>query len=172
MEQEEATVLPADDENPPFDAEISLREITAETVRAVMRLKVASAQAHFVAPNANSIAEAHFSPERAWFNAIYANETPVGFVMLYDDPDAPTYFLWRFMIDQRYQGRGYGTRALRLLVEHVRARPDATVLGVSYVPGDGSPETFYKKFGFTDTGEMDEDEVIAQLLLEELPDED
>lgn len=27
--------------------------------------------------------------------------------MLYDDPDAPTYFLWRFMIDQR-SGRGYG----------------------------------------------------------------
>lgn len=153
-------------EEPSVDAEVSLREVTADTVRAVLHLKVASEQERFVAPNANSIAEAHFNPEHAWFNAIYADETPVGFFMLYDDPDTPTYFLWRFMIDARYQGRGYGTRALRLVVEHVKDRPDALVLGVSYVPGEGSPETFYKKFGFEETGEMDEDEVIAQLLLD------
>jgi diamine N-acetyltransferase len=158
--------------NPAYDAEVSLREVTAETLRSILRLKVAPSQEHFVANNAASIAEAHFNPEHAWFRAIYADETPVGFLMIYDDPDTPTYFLWRFMIDERYQGRGYGTRALRLLVEHVRGRPDAAVLGVSYVPGEGSPDTFYKKFGFEDTGEMDEDEVIAQLLLETLYDEE
>ncbi len=168
MDEEQFNSGLVDGDGPAFDAEVTLREVTAETVRAITRLTVTAEQERFVASNAISIAEAHFNPEHAWFNAIYAGETPVGFVMLYDDPDTPTYFLWRFMIDQRYQGRGYGTRALRLLVEHVRSRPDAAVLGVSYVPGDGSPESFYTKFGFEETGDMDEDEVIAQLLLDGL----
>ena len=171
MDEEMSAVETTDENEPAFDAEISLREVTADSVRNILRLKVAPNQEQFVASNAASIAEAHFNPERAWFRAIYADETPVGFLMLYDDPAEPTYFLWRFMIDSRFQGRGYGTRALRLLVEHVRSRPDAAVLGVSYVPGDGSPETFYKKFGFEETGDMDDDEVIAQLLLEELTSE-
>ncbi len=168
MGDDRSVVEVEESSEPSMDAEVTLREVTAETVRDVLRLKVAPDQERFVAPNANSIAEAHFNPEHAWFRAIYADETPVGFLMLYDDPDAPTYFLWRFMIDRRYQGRGYGTRAFRALIEHVKGRPDAMVLGVSYVPGPGSPDTFYKKIGFEDTGEMDEDEVIAQLLLDAL----
>ncbi len=70
------------------DATVSLREVTKDTVRTIIRLKVAPAQEHFVASNAFSIAEAHFS-DIAWFRAIYAGETPVGFIMLADDPDKP-----------------------------------------------------------------------------------
>ena len=60
-----------------------------------------------VANNAVSIAQAHFEP-CAWFRGIYANETPVGFIMLYDDPDEPAYFLWRLLVAEEYQGLGYG----------------------------------------------------------------
>ena len=57
--------------------EVTLREITAETVRAICNLDVAPEQRGYVAPNAVSIAQAHFQP-RAWFRAVYAAETPVG----------------------------------------------------------------------------------------------
>ena len=87
------------------NATVSLREITAATLRAVLRLEVAENQQRFVADNATSIAEAHFEP-KAWFRAIYAGETPVGFVMLYLDREQPLYYLWRYMIDRRYQGHG------------------------------------------------------------------
>ncbi|NER81295.1 MAG: hypothetical protein F6K42_17360 [Leptolyngbya sp. SIO1D8] len=63
---------------------VSLREITADTVRTITDLDVAPEQAHFVASNAISLAEALFAPE-AWYRAIYHGETPVGFVMLYDE---------------------------------------------------------------------------------------
>ena len=66
-------------------AEVTLREVTGDTVRAVCRLQVGPGQERFVASNAISIAEAYFEP-KAWFRAIYAGEEPVGFVMLYDDP--------------------------------------------------------------------------------------
>jgi diamine N-acetyltransferase len=150
---------------PPLDAEVTLREVTRDTVRAITRLKVAPDQEQFVASNAVSIAQAYFDRDAAWFRAIYADETPVGFVMLYDKPEEAEYFLWRFMVDQRYQGRGYGWKALERLVEHVRTRPNATTLGVSYVPGEGSPGPFYHKFGFVDTGEVDDDELVARLDL-------
>jgi diamine N-acetyltransferase len=59
------------------DSTISLREVTAETAREIMRLEVNDAQKHFVAPNSVSIAQAYFEP-KAWFRAIYADDTPGG----------------------------------------------------------------------------------------------
>lgn len=151
--------------HPEADAAVTLREVTRENLHEVLRLRVAESQRSFVADNATSIAEAHFSPEMAWFRAIYAGETPVGFLMLADEAEKQEYFLWRFMIDARYQGRGYGRRALERLVEHVRTRPGATALGVSYVPGEGSPGPFYRRFGFEETGEVDDGETVARLDL-------
>jgi diamine N-acetyltransferase len=143
---------------------VSLREVTAETVRAICRLEVRPEQRGYVAPNAVSIAQAYFEP-RAWFRAVYADETPVGFAMLHDDPEKEEYFLWRFMIDAEHQGRGYGRAALDLLVEHVRSRPGATELFSSYVPGDRGPGRFYLRYGFVETGELEEDEVVIRLQL-------
>src|SRR5687767_15227871 len=106
---------------------VSLRPITAETVLEIVKLRVRPDQEQFVAPNAVSLAQALFSPT-AWYRAIYAAESPVGFVMLDDDPSQHTYFLWRFMIAAEHQGRGYGRRALGLVVEYVRSRPGAVEL--------------------------------------------
>ena len=140
---------------------VSLREITKETVRGILKLKVAPEQEDFVAPNAVSISQAYFE-EAAWFRAIYADDTPVGFVMLYDDSVKPEYMLWRFMIDARFQKFGFGRTALELIIAHVKTRPDATVLFTSCVPGDGSPCPFYEKMGFVDTGEIDDGEKVLR----------
>jgi diamine N-acetyltransferase len=139
-----------------------LREVTAKTVRIICRLEVSEEQKYFVAPNAVSIAEAYFEP-KAWFRAIYADDIPVGFVMLYDDPDEPDYFLWRYMIDARYQKMGFGKRGLDLLIDYVRTRPGAHVLGVSCHPGEDGPELFYRKYGFALTGRMIDNEAEMKL---------
>ncbi len=144
--------------------EVTLREITAETVRAICNLDVAPEQRGYVAPNAVSIAQAHFQP-RAWFRAVYAAETPVGFVMLDIDPESEEYFLWRFMIAADQQVRGYGRRALDLVVEHVRRLPGATTLVSSYVPGEHGPRDFYLRYGFIETGEVEGGEHQIELTL-------
>ena len=90
---------------------------------------------------------------------VYADETPVGFVMLFDDPTAPEYFLWRFMIAQPYHGMGFGRRAIELLVEYVKLRPAATELLVSCVPGEGGPLEFYEKCGFARNGKTYDGEI-------------
>jgi diamine N-acetyltransferase len=114
-----------------FDLEVTLREITKENWRDILRLKVAPHQEQFVASSAMSIAEAHFNPEVAWFRAIYAGDVPVGFLMLEDDVVQQEYFLWRFMIGEQYQGRGYGRKALELFFAHVKTRPGADAVETS-----------------------------------------
>ncbi|MDH3607444.1 MAG: GNAT family N-acetyltransferase [Acidimicrobiia bacterium] len=145
-------------------AEVTLREVTKETVRSVIDLEVAENQSHLVAPNAMSIAEAYFEP-KAWFRAIYADDEPVGFIMLADDPDASRYYLWRMMLAEGQQRKGYGRRALELLVDYVRTRPNATEITVGSVPEEGSPQAFYEGFGFVPTGEVHRGEVMLRLEL-------
>ena len=144
------------------DSPVSLREVTAETVRFICRLEVSEEQKHFVAPNAHSIAQAYFEP-KAWFRAIYADESPVGFVMLYDDPEEANYFLWRYMVDALYQKLGFGKRAMDLLIEYVRTRPGAHELKLSCHPGEDGPEPFYRKYGFTLNGEWMGDEAVMRI---------
>lgn len=145
-------------------AAVSLRPITADNLHTVMRLQVASHQDQFVAPNTASLAEAAYEP-LAWPRAIYADETAVGFVMLYDDPFTPEYYLWRLMIDARYQRLGFATRAVQQLVDYVVSRPNASELRVSYVPGEDSPHSFYTRLDFVDTGEVHAGEHVMRLDL-------
>ena len=148
------------------NAEVSLREITSETVIQICKLSdtLSEQEQKMVAPNAISIAQAHFS-DKAWFRAIYADEMAVGFIMLYDDSENPEYFLWRLMIAGPYQGKGYGRKAIELLVEYVKTRPRARELSTSYVPIEGGPEGFYRKMGFEPTGEVDDGEIVVRLTL-------
>jgi diamine N-acetyltransferase len=159
-------------DSPPVASQssVTLREVNRTTVRDICRLSdtLSPAQQRMVAPNAVSIAEAHFS-DYAWFRAIYADETPVGFIMLYigPDDDAPhktIYFLWRFMIAGPFQGLGFGKKALLIVISDVKAQ-GAQVLITSCGLGDGSPEGFYRKIGFLPTGEMAGNERVLKLEL-------
>ncbi len=150
---------------------IELREITAATVIAIIKLQVAPAQQGFVAPNSVSLAQALFHPE-AWYRAIYVDGEPAGFVMLEDRSGLPgaqpkdreEAGLWRLMVDARYQGLGVGRAALGQVVTQLRARGFQRLL-TSYVPGPGCPEPFYRRLGFTPTGEVDGGEVVLALAL-------
>lgn len=130
---------------------VSLREITAETVRAICDLEPHAAQSGFVAPNAVSIAQAHFNPT-ATFRAIHAGDGPVGFIMWRPEEDSASCFLWRFMIDGRHQGKGYGREAIVLWLKSLPAL-GYRLARTSYVPGPAGPHGFYLARGFRDTGE-------------------
>jgi diamine N-acetyltransferase len=146
------------------DLPIRLEEISEETLWSILDLEVAEEQKKYVASNATSIAEAHFS-EYAWFRAIYAGDEPVGFVLLYIDEEEAEYDLWRMMIDLKHQRKGYGGQALAQIIDYVRSLPDAEELTLSFLPGEGDPAPFFKKFGFEDGNEWVDDEKILTLDL-------
>jgi len=141
--------------------DIELREITAHTVRDICALEVAEDQRNFVAPNAVSIAEAHFEPQH-WMRAIYADGRPVGFVLAWEP--GGTAFLWRFMIAEPDQGKGIGRRAMELVIEHWR-EAGATAAKTSVVPGNAGATALYEAVGFALTGDTDSGELVMARAL-------
>ena len=149
---------------------VSLRPISESNREAVEALRLSPGQDQFVSTVADSLLEAVEEPDgRAMYWAVYADETPVGFVMISDEvghPDYIPHYLWKLLIDERYQRQGFGTATLDLIVEYFRGRPGVEVLSTSAGEGEGSPITFYERYGFEKTGEIVfGDEVLLQLEL-------
>ncbi len=161
---------------------LKLQKVNGKNVWDILNLKVTDSQKEFVAPNDISIIEAYTAVTGngyAFPFGIYDDDTPVGFLMLgYDTDDywddAPAiakgnYNLWRLMIDQRYQGRGYGREAVRLALDFIGTWPcgSADYCWLSYEPGNDVARELYRSFGFIETGEYDGEEMIAVLGLGE-----
>lgn len=159
---------------------IRLEAINGRNVREILKLRVGEAQKSFVAPNETSIIEAYIAIAhhgQAFPFGIYNDDMPVGFCMIgfgADDDweDAPaiakgSYNLWRFMIDERCQGKGYGRAAMKLILDFIAGEPcgPAEYCWLSYEPENAAAKALYASFGFTETGEWDGDEIIAALRL-------
>ena len=159
---------------------LRLERVNGKNVWELLELCVAEDQKSFVADNGQSIVEAYTAITGngyAFPFGVYDGDTPVGFLMVgfdkddyWDDaPDIATgnYSLWRLMIDERYQGRGYGREAVRLALDFIRTFPcgSAEYCWLSYELENVAARRLYRSFGFTETGEMDGEEIIAVLPL-------
>jgi diamine N-acetyltransferase len=144
---------------------ISLQEITEDSLSDILSLEVDDCQKHLITDNAKSMAQAHFS-KYSWMRAIYADGNPVGFILLYLDPDKPHYEIWRFMIDKDYQAEGYGKAAMEMIIDFLKDLPDCSEIYLSHVPEKGNASRFFKSLGFVDTGEFhgNEKEMKLELL--------
>ena len=159
---------------------LKLEKVNGQNVWDILNLKVAEHQRHFVASNDRSIIEAYttiIGNGYAFPFGIYENDTPIGFLMIgygTDDywDDAPSvatdnYSLWRLMIDEKYQNKGYGREAVRLALEFINTFPcgKAEYCWLSYEPENDIARHLYQSYGFVETGEMDCNEMIAVLKL-------
>ena len=153
---------------------VTLREITTSNRETVLALGVAPEQEQFVGTVAGALRDADEIPQaKAWYRAVYADDEPVGFVMLSWNavPDPPRiigpWFLWKLIVDERHQGEGFGREAVRLVSE-VASANGAERLFTSCVPGEHGPESFWRHMGFAPTGDYDENgEPILVLDLSE-----
>src|SRR5215211_3696959 len=152
---------------------VTPREISDDNRAAVLALCVAPQQERFVGGSVQGALgdAAEYPNAKPWYRAIYADDEPAGFVMVSwnCEPQPPEiigpWFLWKLLIDKRYQGRGYGSEAVRQVAELVRAE-GARELLTSFVLGDGGPSGFYERLGFVPTGDLDVNkEVILRLAL-------
>lgn len=151
---------------------VSLREITEANRAEVESLRVSPEQENYVDGVADSLVEAAETPAACpWYRAVYAGDVPVGFVMISDGiPDGHPeylgpYYLWRLLIDARWQRQGLGAATLDLVVDYLRTRPRARALLTSVVPGPASPLPFYLRYGFSPTGQAFDGEDVLELPL-------
>lgn len=131
---------------------IELREITEDNFEEIAKLKVSENQKTFVSSVAYSLAQAWVYKETTFPFAVYADDVPVGFVMLGYYAERKQYTLWKFLIDERYQNRGYGRQALKLGIKYLVDRFGVTEIYTGAVPENAAAKHLYRSVGFEPTG--------------------
>lgn len=159
---------------------IRLEKINAQNIWSILKLKVSDDQANFVASNDLSIIEAYIaitSNGHAFPFGIFDDNIPVGFLMIGYDVDESfdnppqiaygNYSIWRLMIDERFQNKGYGKEAIKLAIDFIRTFPcrEAEYCYLSYDSDNKMAKNLYSQFGFVENGETDGDEIVAVLKL-------
>lgn len=145
---------------------ITLEEITASNFEDYMEMELPEHQRGYLASNAYSIAQAKYYDDYIP-RGICLDGKPVGF-LLYDkqsNNNVGEYGIYRFMVDHPHQGKGIGRRAMELLLEELRAKPDAKLITICYKPGNVTAQAFYRSFGFVETGLDEIGEMIAEIRL-------
>lgn len=161
-------------------AVIHLEKVNGRNIWKIIGLRVDESQRKFVADNKTSIIEAYAAMTgggQVFPLGIYDGDTPVGFVMIGFGTDeyweAPpqiaynNYNIWRFMIDKRFQHKGFGKAALQLALDFIHTYPcgKAEKCWLSYEPENTAAQILYRSFGFEPNGEKDGNEIIAVLDL-------
>ncbi|NBC68342.1 GNAT family N-acetyltransferase [Paenibacillus sacheonensis] len=157
---------------------LSLRKITLDNRRAIFNLEVSEDQRRFVASNLSSVASCYVLATNGGHPfpfAIYADELPVGFVMItyritgYELPAIAegSYCILRLMIDKQYQYRGYGREAMKEILAFIRTFPagPAEYCWIPYKSENAPAAKLYESFGFRDNGEICENEQTTVLRL-------
>ena len=153
---------------------LSIQPVTKENWRPLARLKVREDQNHFVAPNVYSILESHYGynePDGSghWDMypfGIYDDELPVGFFMYgynFSNRDFEA-FIIRLMVDENYQGKGYGKFGMQKMLEIFKQDERIHAVGISYEPDNEVARKLYSNLGFVETGMLG-NETLAVLRL-------
>ena len=145
---------------------LTLRPVDASNWYAVASLSVNESQKGFVATNAFSLAQAAYTPD-AYPLAVCADGAPVGFILYCYDRDfqPPMWGMWRLMIDKEHQRKGYGRRALGLLLKKLAAEKGHVPFYTSAEPENAPAIALYESMGFRNTGKLIDGEI---LLIREL----
>ena len=116
----------------------------------------------FVASNAFSIAQSKV--QKGWIvKAIYDDDLMIGFAMYGYCYEYDFYEICRFMIDHKYQGKGYGRRALVKIIEEMKENEECKDIYISFDPKNNIARSLYESLGFIDTEKVLEEELLFKL---------
>lgn len=129
-------------------------------------LKVSESQRRFVSDDMRLLARAYaYRESRSSAFIIYNDEIPVGMALYYDCEELKAFDFNQIFIDERYQGRGFGTEAARQILKLMEADGKYDKVILCYIEGNEAAKSMYEKLGFHLTGERDEDEIIMEKVL-------
>ena len=141
------------------DTTLKLTEITEENWLEAASLSVKESQRGFLAPAVGILARGYVY--RNCNGRVYAFEYDgviVGLALVREFTDEPLgYDLQQFMIDQRYQSKGFGSQALLLVLDELRKENHYDHVEVCVKKADAEAIRLYEKHGFADSGYVDED---------------
>jgi diamine N-acetyltransferase len=146
---------------------ISLSEINADNYKSILRLKVNENQKSFVAPNSVILAKAYaYGLEGGTALGIFEDGNAVGLISyrLWED----SCILDQFMIDERFQGKGYGKETLSTFIEDRKKESKYNKILLCCIEGDMAAEALYKSFGFVIIDRDEAEDEPAEIIMERL----
>ena len=147
---------------------VELKAITKDNYEECLNLSVSDGQKNFVSSNSHSLAQAWVYYNTAFPFAIYEDNIMVGFIMLGYYESKGYYTLWKFMIDAKYQNKGYGKVALKLGIDYLVNRFNVKEVYTAYEIGNSVAKKLYTSFGFRETGEIVGNEVGMKLIVDDI----
>ena len=160
--------------------QLRLEKLIWDNYDDVTRLKVNKEQKTFVAPNSDSLIDAYFATIEEGMKVfpfgIYLDKKPIGFIMIaYDVPwatqyynlPAKYYYIWRFMIDKKYQGQGFGKEALKLAIDFIKTFPcgESEACWLSYEPENSVARKLYLQAGFKERLDLHKEDMEIPAVL-------
>lgn len=143
---------------------ITLEPVNSTNWRGVAQLTVNEAQQAFVAAPCYYLALCAY--DQLWQPlAVRLGEQVIGFLMCAMDPADGSCWLGGILIDQHYQGQGYGKQAVRAAIALLHTQHGYQHFALSYQPTNLVAKRLYATLGFVETGEAEGDEVVARLVL-------
>ena len=128
-------------------------------------LRVADSQKNYVSDSYAMLARAYaYRQQRSRAFIIYNDETPIGMGMYHDCPDLDAFDLSQLFIDERYQRKGYGKAATKLVLDAMKQDGKYCKAILCYIEGNNAAKDLYESFGFVEI-DRDEDEIIMELTL-------
>jgi len=138
---------------------LKLIEVNEENWTGVARLSVNEDQKEFLDSAVGILARGYaYRACRARVIGIEKDGVIVGVALVKDlDEEPACYDLQQFMIDRRYQGKGYGTEALRMILADLKKERKYDCVEVCVKKTAAAALCVYEKVGFVDTGYIDDD---------------
>jgi len=144
-----------------MEMSITLRPIDKSNWRDCLKLKVKDEQSALVGSNANTLAMCYIYPEVNPLG-IYLDEKIIGLITHALDPDEQIHYINRFMIDENYQGRGFGKTALKLLIDKLK-NEGVKILDIIHKPDNSAAIKLYRSLGFELTNDKVQDDCVSRL---------
>lgn len=127
---------------------IKLLPITKSNYNDCVALKVREDQMDFVASNAYSLVQAAYESDIDTLG-IYVEDRMIGFILYDIDEELKAWSMSRYMIDERYQGKGYGKEALRGFIDFFQSKyPKADQIYTSANVNNPVAIGLYESMGF------------------------
>lgn len=150
-----------------MEKEVFLKRVDESNFIECFNLKLGKGQEKFVSHPIRSLAQAYVYYNQCTPFAIYKDNVVIGYVMVIYDYDEENYNIWHMMIDEKYQNKGYGTKAVELCLDYIKTQPfgKSNVVILTCNIDNLSAIHIYEKLGFVDTGERDDDEMVMKLVI-------
>lgn len=145
---------------------MKFKGITEENFDAIIKMKRPDGE-NFVASNAVSLAQAWLYRDNGdvFPFAIYHDDTIVGFMLLEEEAEDNSLILWRMMFPPEHENKGYGTAAVKLLIQYAKDSGRYKKLSLICAPDNVIARHIYEKVGFEPTGRILYGDVEMELIL-------